>query len=79
VTLAEAVADTIWRKLGEMTTRTSSRVDLTLLAQSQIRNFSRFPRTGEELIDGKLNFNSDQAGGKISRNNILINKYQIVL
>ena len=65
VTLAEAVADNHLEKLGEMTTR-SSRVDLTLLAQSQIRNFSRFPRTGEELIDGKLNSTPIRLGEKFT-------------
>jgi hypothetical protein len=52
ITLFEAIRDDDLPSLGKMTTRTA-RVDLTLLGQSQIRNFSRFPRTGEQLIENK--------------------------
>ena len=46
----EAMRDHELAKLGEMTTR-SARIDLTLLGHTQIRNFPKFPRTGEQLIE----------------------------
>jgi hypothetical protein len=52
VTLFEAVRDNNLQNLGKMTTR-SARIDLTMLAQAQIRNFPKFPRTGEQLIENK--------------------------
>jgi hypothetical protein len=52
VSLPEAVNNHNLASLGKITTR-SARIDLTLLAQSQIRDFSRFPRNGEQLINGK--------------------------
>ena len=63
VTLSEALNNHNLASLGEITTR-SARVDLTLLAQSQIRNFPRFPRTGEELIEGKFNSTPIRLGRK---------------
>ena len=53
VTLFEAVRDNNLQRLGESTPR-AARVDLMLLAGSQSRNFSEFPRNGEQLIDGKF-------------------------
>jgi hypothetical protein len=50
VTLFEAVRDNNLPMLGKITTR-AARVDLTLLAQGQTRNFPRFPRNGEQLIN----------------------------
>jgi hypothetical protein len=52
ITLFEAMRDHELAKLGEMTTR-SSRIDLIMLGQNQIRNFHTFPRTGEQLIENK--------------------------
>ena len=68
ITLFEAMRDHELAKLGEMTTRTA-RVDLTLLGQSQIRNFSRFPRTGEQLIANKYTSTPIRLGEN-SRNDI---------
>jgi hypothetical protein len=66
ITLFEAMRDHELSKLGEMTTRTA-RVDLALLGQSQIRNFPKFPRTGEQLIDGKFDSTPTRLG-KFSKN-----------
>ena len=68
ITLFEAMRDHELAKLGEMTTRTA-RVDLRIIQQSQIRNFSRFPRTGEQLIENKYTSTPIRLG-KNSRNDI---------
>ena len=52
ITLFEAIRDDDLANLGKMTTR-SARIDLTLLGHTQIRNFPKFPRTGEQLIENK--------------------------
>jgi len=53
VTLAEAVRDNDLDSLGTTTTRTS-RLDLLILAQNQIRNFPKFPRNGAALMGSKF-------------------------
>jgi hypothetical protein len=70
VSLFEAIRDHELAKLGEMTTR-SGRIDLTLLAQSQIRNFPKFPRTGEQLIENKYDSTPIRLGNN-SRNSTLV-------
>jgi hypothetical protein len=52
VTLLEAMRDKDLSRVGENIT-CSSHVDLTMLAQTQVRSFLKFPKTGEALIENK--------------------------
>jgi|GEM_PF-1586282 len=66
VTLFEALQDHDLSRLGEMTTR-FSHIDLDYLAESQIRRFPKYPRTGEALIDNKYSSEPIRLEGKPRR------------